>query len=202
MRSVSGYSLSKSILERLISRSCDSYNTAQLQILAGPDRDGESEQAQDAPQNNADPSVISRSNSRGRSTQNVTAPRRPTSAPPSGSVQSFLESSAWPDVRDRNAHSVAPNTVPFAQPSPGGSSSDAEDSMDTDEDWESEIEFWGGESPRSRLTSPTLDHEMAIDDNSEEGEGEGDDSGDENMSDDAEEDEADEYNRMDIFGHR
>lgn len=203
MRSVSGYSPSKSILERLILRSCDSYNTAQLQILAGPDRDGESAQAQDAPQTDSDPSVISRSHSRGRSTQNVTASRRPTSAPPSGSVQSFLESSAWPDVRGRNAHSVAPNSVPFAQPSPGASSSDAEDSMDTDEDWESEMEFWGGESPRSRLASPTLDHEMAIDDDSEEGgEEAGDDSEDENMSDDAEEDEADEYNRMDIFGHR
>ena len=202
MRGVSGYSLSKSIFERLISRSCDSYNTAQLQILAGADRGGESAQAQDASQNNPDPSVISRSNSRGRSTQNIIPSRRPTSAPPSGSVQSFLESSAWPDVRGRNAHSVAPNTVPFAQPSPGASSSDDEDSMDTDEDWESEMEFWGGESPKSRLTSPTLDHEMSIDDDSEEGEGEGDDSEDENMSDDAEEDEADKYNRMDIFGHR
>lgn len=70
--------------------------------------------------------------------------------------------------------------------------------MDTDEDCESEMEFWGGESPRSRLTSPNLDHEMAIDSNSEDG----DDSVDEDMSDDAEEDEADEYNRIDVFGHR
>lgn len=183
----------------LISRSCDSYNTAQLQILAGPDVGVESAQAQDTPQGTSDPSIISRPNSRGRSAQN-TISRRPISAPPSGSIQSFLESSAWPDVRGRMAHSVAPDTVPFAQPSPGASISDAEDSMDTDGDWESEMEFWGGESPRSRLTSPTLDHEMAIDDDSEEGEG--DDSGDENMSEDAEEDEADEYNRMDIFGHR
>ena len=71
--------------------------------------------------------------------------------------------------------------------------------MDTDED-ESEVEFWGGESPRSRVTSPNRDHEMAIDDESEEEDG--DDSMDEDMSDDAEEDEADGYNRMDIFGHR
>lgn len=189
------------MFERLISRSCDSYNTAQLQILAGPDIGIESAQAQDTPQSTSDPSIISRSNSRGRSAQN-TISRRPTSAPPSGSIQSFLESSAWPDVRGRNAHSVAPDTVPFAQPSPGASSSDADDSMDTDGDWESDLEFWGGESPRSRLTSPNLDHEMAIDDDSEGEEEEGDDSGDENMSDDAEEDEADEYNRMDIFGHR
>ena len=71
--------------------------------------------------------------------------------------------------------------------------------MDTDED-ESEMEFWGGESPRSRVTSPNLDHEMAIDYESEEEDG--DDSMDEDMSDDAEEDEADGYNRMDFFGHR
>ena len=74
--------------------------------------------------------------------------------------------------------------------------------MDTDEDWESEMEFWGGESPRSRHTSSTLDHEMAIVADSEEEEEEIDDSTEEDMSDDAEEDEADEYNRMDIFGHR
>ena len=73
--------------------------------------------------------------------------------------------------------------------------------MDTGEDWESEMEFWGGESPRSRRTSPILDHEMAVDDDSEE-EDDDDDSADENMSDDAEEDEADDFNQMDIFGHR
>ena len=72
--------------------------------------------------------------------------------------------------------------------------------MDTDEDCESEIEFWGGESPRTRFTSPDQDHEMVIDDES--GEEDGDDSVDEDMSDDAGEDDADEYNRMDIFGHR
>lgn len=72
--------------------------------------------------------------------------------------------------------------------------------MDTGEDWESEIEFWGGESPRSNRTSPILDHEMAVDDDSEEDDN--DDSADEDMSDDGEEDEADGFNQMDIFGHR
>ena len=72
--------------------------------------------------------------------------------------------------------------------------------MDTDEDCESEIEFWGGESPRSRLTSPNLDQDIVVDNDSEEEDG--DDSMDEDMSDDADEDEADEYNRIDIIGHR
>lgn len=155
-------------------------------------------QAQDAPQSIEDPSNVSRSNSRGRSRHTANISRRPTtSAPPTGSIQSLLDSTAWPNVRGRNAHSVAPDTVPFVQSSPSASSSDAEDSLDTDEDCESEMEFWGGESPRSRLASPNLDHEIAIDDDSEEEDG--DDSADDY---DAEEDEADEYNRMDIFGHR
>ncbi len=189
------------LVQNLRYQRCDSYNTAQLQILSGPDRSGETAQAQDALPSTADPSGVSRSNSRGRSRHPTTISRRPTtSAPPTGNVQSLLESTAWPDIRSRNAHSVASDIVPFTQPSPEASSSDAEDSMDIDEDWESEMEFWGGESPRSRLTSPNLDHEMAIDDDSEEEDG--DDSVNEDMSDDAEEDEADEYNRMDIFGHR
>ena len=188
------------MVQRLKCQRCDSYNTAQLQILSGLDRGGESAQAQDATQSIANPSSVSRSNSRGRSRHPTNISRRPTaSAPPSGSLQGLLENSAWPDVQDRNAHSVAPVAAPFAQPTPVASGDDTEDSMDTDEDWGSEIEFWGGESPRSRYTSPTLDPEMAIDDDSEEEDG--DDSADEDMSDDAE-DEADEYNRMDIFGHR
>ena len=188
------------MVEKLKCRRCDSYNTAQLQILSGPNRDGEPAQAQDAPQSIADSSGVSRSNSRGRSRHPTTISRRPTtSAPPTASIQSLLESIAWPDVRGRNAHSVAPDTVPFAQSSSAASSSDAEDSMDTDQECESEMEFWGGESPRSRFTSPNLDHEMAIDNSEEE---DGDDSVDEDMSDDPEEDETDEYNRMDIFGHR
>ena len=73
--------------------------------------------------------------------------------------------------------------------------------MDTDEDRESEMEFWGGESPRSRFTSPNLDHEVAVESDSE-GEEDDDDSVDDDMSNDAEDDEADDYNRMDIFGHR
>ena len=67
---------------------------------------------------------------------------------------------------------------------------------------EDESLFWGGESPRSRLTSPVPghEHEMTVDYSSEEDE---DNSEDENMSnDDPEEDETDEYNRMEIFGHR
>ena len=178
-----------------------------MQILSGPERGGEPSQPQDPTESIAEPSGVSRSNSRGRSRHLTSILRRSTnSAPPTGSIQGLLESTAWPDVRGRSAHSFAPDAIPFAQPSPEASSSDVEDSMDTDEDCESEIEFWGGESPRPRLNSPNRDQDMAVDNDSEEEEEEeeedGDDSMDEDMSDDADEDEADEYNRIDIFGHR
>ena len=108
----------------------------------------------------------------------------------------MLERSTWPETRIRTAHSVSPNVMTLSPSTPSGS--DGDDSMDTDED-ESDVEFWGGESPRAHQRSPRLEHDMAIDSGDEEDE---EDSEDEDMSDDAEEDEADEYNRMEIFGHR
>jgi len=125
--------------------------------------------------------------------------RPTTSAPPPATVQGLLERSAWPDVHARNAHSVAPDTVPFPLLYPLGNQSDGERSMDGDEDG-SQMEFWGGESPRARHASPRPEHEMCIDGSSEEEDD--DDSEDEDMSDDAEDDETDDYNRMEIFGHR
>ena len=92
-----------------------------------------------------------------------------------------------------------PNGGHFTPPtSPSSDNSDPDDSMDTDEE---EVDFWGGESPRSRLSSPTNAHDMAVDDGSGDDD---DDSEDDEMidDDDGEEDEADEYNHMDIFGHR
>ncbi len=113
----------------------------------------------------------------------------------------MLEGTLWTNPRIRHAHSVVPNRTQFTPPSPPSSDhSDPDDSMDTDEE---EVDFWGGESPRSRLMSPIHGHDMAVDDSEEEND---DDSEDEEMSDDddeeGEEDEADGYNRMDIFGHR
>lgn len=71
--------------------------------------------------------------------------------------------------------------------------------MDADED-DSNMDFWGGESPTMRHASPRPEHEMNIDGSSEDEDD--DDSEDEDMSDDAEDDENDDYNRMEIFGHR
>ena len=87
--------------------------------------------------------------------------------------------------------------MPFAPLTPSASESDDDDSMDTDGD-ESDVEFWGGESPRAQRF-PRSEHEMVIDDSEEEDD---EDSEDEDMSDETEEDEADDYNQMELLGHR
>ena len=86
--------------------------------------------------------------------------------------------------------------------------SDADDSMASDDDEEeySDVDFWGGESPRLLSRSPQRvpRDEMAIDDIVEESEDEDDDE-DTDMLDDEEEegeDESDGLDRMEIFGHR
>lgn len=180
---------------------CDSYNTAQIRLLSGTEAEAFSSQAPDA-QRDEVLTNISRSNSRGRS-RHLNQSRQPTtSAPPSAMAitRELLESTLWPNVRTRNAHSAAPNGTRYTpSTSPSNDDSDPDDSMGDDED---EVRCWGGESPRSRLTSPIPEHEreMAIDDSTEEDD---DNSDDENMSDDdPEEDETDQYNRMEIFGHR
>lgn len=181
--------------------SCDSYNTAQVRLLSGSEAEAFSSQAPDIQRDEAFAS-ISRSNSRGRSRHPNQSRQPTTSAPPSAMAitRELLESTLGPIARTRNAHSAAPNGTRYTPSnSPSNDDSDPDDSMGEDED---EFLFWGGESPRSRLTSPILEHEheMAIDDSSE---GDNDNSDDENMSDDdPEEDETNQYNRMEIFGHR
>ena len=176
-------------------RRCDSYNTAQLQLLSGPAAGASSSQAHaDA----AAVNILPGGDGRGRSRQSTSHSRRPTtSAPPLTAIQRMLERSTWPEARIRTAHSVSPNAMTLSPSTP--SDSDGDDSMDTDEE-ESDVEFWGGESPRTHQRSPRSEHDMAIDDSGDEEDEE--DSEDEDMSDEAEEDEADEYNRMEIFGHR
>lgn len=180
--------------------SCDSYNTAQLQILSGPNL-APVQEAADAPASVERSAEISRSNSRGRTRETISLSQRPTtSAPPPTAIQGLLERSSWPNIQARNAHSAAPNAVPISLLYPLDNQSDVEDSLDGDEDG-SQMEFWGGESPRVRHASPRPEHgiEMDLDSSSEEDD---DDSEDEDMSDDAEDDETDDYNGMEIFGHR
>lgn len=183
---------------QLILFSCDSYNTAQLQLLSGSGPEEPASQTSEG----AEPEIInpiSRPNSRGRSRhQNST--RQPTiSEPPSALIftRDLLESSSWPDLRFRDAHSAATNQLSSTPPSPPPSGSDPDDSMGTDD--EEEIEFWGGESPRPRQFSPIHGREMALDDSSEDDEDDEDESDDVSDNDDLDEDE---YDRMEFIGHR
>ena len=72
-----------------------------------------------------------------------------------------------------------------------------------------EVDFWGGESPPARKTSPSRghglneEHEMAIDEESEDG----DDSEDDIMREDEDEDDDDEEGEggpmeLELIGHR
>lgn len=114
-------------------------------------------------------------------------------------TRSLLESTSWPTPSTRHAVSVGPEGLHFTSPSPlADDTSDPDDSIDTDEE---DVDFWGGQSPRSRLSSPNTGHEMPIDE-SEEDEDESEDEQMGDDDDDVEGDEADDYNRMDILGHR
>ena len=66
-------------------------------------------------------------------------------------------------------------------------------SMDTDE---SDVDFWGRASPNRRTEAAVHADEM------ESSEDDDDDDDDENMSDGVEEDEVDDGDCMEIFGHR
>ena len=182
--------------------SCNSYNTAQLQLLSGVDASQETSDTAAPTIDTEDVTQISRPNSRGRSRLTAShVGRSATSAPPLAAMQGLLQRGSWPEVRTRNARSLAPGTPLYSPLDLSDNGSDAEDSMDNDEEG-SDVDFWGGESPRIRVASPRPNCDMAIDGSSEEEEDE-DDSEDEDMSDDdVEEDEAGDYNRMEIFGHR
>lgn len=84
--------------------------------------------------------------------------------------------------------------------------------MDTDEDY-SDVEFWGGESPNGRAARSPVRRELVArvetsdeeddDDEDEEEDDDDDDDEYENISDDLDaEEEADEGDGMEIFGHR
>ncbi|KAL9626535.1 MAG: hypothetical protein Q9164_007857, partial [Protoblastenia rupestris] len=137
--------------------------------------------------------------------------RAATSLPPPSSQSQTLNPSssspALPSLR-RDAHSASPNPASAVQFSRSSSVSDADDSMASDDGEEeySDVDFWGGESPRLLSRSPPRvpGDEMAIDDVVEESEDEDDDEDTDMLDDDDEEgeDESDGLDRMEIFGHR
>lgn len=156
---------------------CDSYNTAQLQMVRGPDRGNFPEQA-----------VLS-SRTRGRTSNTTTQTHRTTnSAPPSVAIPPAEE--PYESVR-RIPHLQEPRPVahlPLSQ--------EAMDTSSDDEDGEfsDDVDFWGlgSTSPRSQTV---LQDPVPSDSSSEDEEDSDDD-----MSDDPTDEE--EEDQMEIFGHR
>ncbi|KAL8694567.1 MAG: hypothetical protein Q9218_000823 [Villophora microphyllina] len=174
---------------------CDSYNTAQMQMIRGPDQRSVPSDAAQIPE---DPQ---RTYPRGRSLEAVALSRRAAnSAPP------FAELLTLDGPERRSARSQDPTATNRLPPSPTSMTmSEYRSSTEADSD-EDDINFWGQRSPLSRdVTSEPQEEDTLsdgdIDDDSQ------DDSEDEDMSydeDDGGNDEAEgeEEDLMEIYGHR
>ncbi|KAL9129088.1 MAG: hypothetical protein Q9217_002360 [Psora testacea] len=196
-------------------RRCDSYNSAQLSLLTGPSR-SLSPACPSSPISPLTQASPSRPPSRGRSRHqsfSYLQPRAASSLPPPASysrtLNPFSASLAFPQPR-RGTHSVSPITPSSFPFSRSPSISDTNGSMasyddDNEEEEYSDVDFWGGESPRLLSKSPPErpEHHMALDeveeDETEEESEEEDD--DQDMLDD-EGEEGDDLDQMEIFGHR
>jgi len=186
---------------------CDSYNTAQIQLLSGPhySTNHALDLDSDIPTRTEDPSQIipglSRATSRGRSRLNQRdLVRSGNSAPPITSAREIVNAS-------RNTHSVTPVASTVRRLSSVSGTGHAFGSDDTGN---SEVDFCGGESPRSHTSiseqQKARDRTLSIDYDSGDGEdqeNDDEDDSDEDMSDAEDlEDENCTVDRMEIFGHR
>ncbi len=175
-------------------RRCDSFNTAQIQILSGPDPEGFAIPVSDAQP--PDPDVgdrlsptAARPASRGRAMRGPGSSRRPTSF---ASVMRTRRFSPYP-VQQRTGRSASPFASRTFEISPEPAPHTAPDIEDIRSDTEDDdVDFWGEESP-SMLPKIT---QTEGDDNEEEDEGK-----DNSLIDgDPLDDDDDDY--MEIFGHR
>ncbi|MCJ1266336.1 hypothetical protein MMC22_006219 [Lobaria immixta] len=191
---------------------CDSYNTAQIQILSGPDPERVPSEVSETPLNSEilsplSPlfllsSSINDASPRGRIMHAGTHRRLTTSA----SAAERTHTTTHGFSLRRTARSESPNIHINLAISPATTSeSDPNDSMDTDEDY-SDVDFWGRESPSGRLPSPSQNRTLRNGDSSDEDEYDDDDDdeddNDQDMSDEVDIEEGDEGDRMEIFGHR
>ncbi|KAI4190462.1 MAG: hypothetical protein L6R41_000767 [Letrouitia leprolyta] len=155
---------------------CDSYNTAQLQMIRGPDRGNFPEQ------------TVPSARTRGRPSDTTSPTQRTTSsAPPSVAVPPAEE----PYEPSRTLHSQEPH--PMAHLSLSPDTMDAY-SDDEDEEYSDDVDFWGlgSTSPRSQTV---LRGSIPSSSSSED-----EDESDDDMSDDPTDEE--EEDQMEIFGHR
>ncbi|KAI9811441.1 MAG: hypothetical protein M1827_005424 [Pycnora praestabilis] len=193
---------------------CDSYNTAQMQILSGPDPEIAAEGVEldsavaESEPNQGPPSTIPHPNLRGRSSRGAAQThlgspnaRRPTS---SASATDNIRFSPYP-IPQRAGRSVSPMRNVEGDPSLAGTHvsdsvateeieiEEEGDEGNQDDDDEEEVDFWGGDGHRNQHVRK--DGEEECDEDSEGNESDTEIDTDEE-ADDAEND------RMEVFGHR
>ncbi|KAI9711445.1 MAG: hypothetical protein M1812_007190 [Candelaria pacifica] len=189
---------------------CDSYNTAQIQILSGPDPQSQTTPHSEVASHPPGPSDLIAfpptgiySPSRGRHTRSIPAShlstpsssgRRPTS---SASAMESARYSPYP-IPQRAGRSVSPFRS-FGGDLIRATAATAEEAepINTDDEEEEEVDFWGG-GTRSRSRS-------ALRDTDEQGSPEDDDDSIEDNDEDTDEedgDDGDANDQMELLGHR
>lgn len=165
---------------------CDSYNTAQLQIIHGPDQRNVPDEIPSTPQSRGRVSEISAQIQRTANTDLPSAGVPPAESPfnalGSTSHSQELEPRARPPVDESRPTLMDGYREAIV--------------VDSDEEYSDDVDFWGLESPRHG--GP-----LVLQDPVSSGSEDEDDS-DEDMSDDDADDlgEDDEEDQMEVFGHR
>ena len=183
--------------------SCDSYNTAQMQILSGAVPTAEDAEAEGVTETPVPESPDMLQVDRGRHTNATDPLHRTISAvdgPPHPAYQRRAYRSASPTLL---ATLPTPPSTDHTADTPDHRQAVLDDvAMDTEDDEEivDDVDFWGLESPSSRDARPKGDtREIENIDNSDEDDDDDDD--DELMDDELEEDDEAE-DHMAIYGHR
>lgn len=177
---------------------CDSYNTAQLQIL----RDGETEEPNDIDVVNVEnPQLLGGSNLGPDSQMHFSDNSRPARNRRHSSHILLLPSATESDslqfspyyVPQRMGRSVSPFRSPGFPDDPMivGSTVDTVEFDDEEDD----VDFWGGDAPRSPRSAAEVERDMEEEEEDEE-------SDDESIPSTVEVDDDDEEDRMDLIGHR
>ena len=207
---------------------CDSYNTVQLSLMSNPSDGSDVEPPASPlsptalpPATSADlPRPISRGRRRRHSLPNLQSRLRDSPPAIDANPRPLVATSNFPLPRRRDVHSASPTAA--SPPFPLSSSASEADELgstpsdsEAESDAYSDVDFWGGESPRALSGSPPSRRAEALpvvddgitNDMSEDDDDDDDDSDDE---DDEEDDEVQDdeqargflLDRMDIFGHR
>ena len=189
---------------------CDSYNTAQISISSGSashSRAVATDPAESPPPQEADVLIPEgvQTFSRGRSIHTGNITRRPALSAP-GVDNTRQSSRSIPHPRSARSTSITAMNR-FALPESADVSSEDEDPTEDEED---DVDFWGGQSPRERMTLERTrkrrddaedDGDELMDDELEDSEDEDEEEDDEQGQEDEDDDDADE-DHMEVFGHR